>query len=190
MRTEFGSLRSVPAYMRAIAFSIAFSGFLAISYLGVKDLESTTSGDARRALSSGAVAGVAVVYAAASAGGEVSRGGLALALIGRDDRRRAILDRLAAYGAAGAVLGLAGALTAAVLTYVLLGLGNGPLPGAAPLACCVLGATAYGGLIGGALTASGADDLPPASGGAIALVVYATVLGTLAVALTARRDVP
>src|SRR6478609_5640300 len=238
MRTEFSALRSVPAYMRAIAFSIAFSGFLAISYLGVKDLASTTTGDARRALSSGAVAGfVAIVYAAASAGGELSRGGLALALIGREDRRKATLDRLAAYGAVGAVVGLAGALAAAVLTYVLLGVGDGPLPGVAPLVGRVAGATAYGALMGvagaavgvalrspaaavvtvllvllvldpfaaglsteiarwgptgagGALTASGADDLPPASGGALALLVYAVALGALATALTARRDVP
>ncbi len=238
MRTELSALRSVPAYLRAIALAIAFSGFLGISYLGVKDLASTTSGDARRALSSGAVAGfVAVVYAAASAGGEVSRGGLALSLIGREDRRKATLDRLGAYAAAGAVMGLAGALTAAVLTYVLLGIGGGPLPGPAPLVGRVLGATAYGALMGvagaaiglairspaaavvtvllvllvldpfaaglsteiarwgptgagGALTASGADDLPPALGGAIALLVYATGLGALATALTQRRDVP
>src|SRR4051794_34121185 len=130
MRTERFALRTVPAYRRAFAFAIAFTGFLAISYLGLKDLDLTTPGDARRALSSGAVSGfVAIVYAAASAGGEVARGGLALALLGGEDRRRAVVDRLAAYTVAGAMIGVAGALAATVLTYMLLALGDGPLPG-------------------------------------------------------------
>src|SRR4051812_39819668 len=98
MRTELFALRSVPAYRRAGALAIAFSGFLALSFLGVRDLAHTTAIDARSALSSGAVSGlVAVVYAAASAAGEVARGGLALALLGGADRRRATLDRLGAY---------------------------------------------------------------------------------------------
>ena len=53
----------------------------------------------------GAVVGfVAVVYAAATTGGEVARGGLALALLGDPDRRRAIRARLAAHALAGAVV--------------------------------------------------------------------------------------
>ena len=48
---------------------------------------------------------VAVVYAAASAGGEVSRGGLALALLAGSHRHRAIRDRLAAHATAGTALG-------------------------------------------------------------------------------------
>ena len=60
----------------------------------MRDLDQTPVVDARSALSSGAVAGfVAVVYAAATAGGEVARGGLALALLGGADRRRATADR-------------------------------------------------------------------------------------------------
>src|SRR3954447_6805644 len=149
MRTELAALRSVPAFIRALALAIAFSGFLAISYLGVKDLELTTPEDARNALSSGAVSGfVAVVYAAASCAGEVARGGLALALLDGADRRRAVGDRLLAYATAGAFVGVAGGLMAAVLTYVLLGVGGGPLPGAGPLAGRLLGSTLNSALMG------------------------------------------
>src|SRR6185436_10960803 len=129
VRTELLALRTVAAYRRALALAIAFSGFLAISFLGVRDLASTAPVDARSALSSGAVTGfVAVVYAAASAGGEIARGGLALALLGSPDRRRAVLDRRGAHAAAGALVGLAGAAMAAILTYALLGFGGGLLP--------------------------------------------------------------
>jgi hypothetical protein len=238
VRIELAALRSVPAHRRAIALAIAFSAFLAISFIGVRDLESTTATDARSALSTGAVSGfVAIVYAAAAAGGEVARGGLALALLGGGDRRRATFDRLAAHAAAGAMLGFAGAATAAALTFLLLGLGGGPLPGAADLAARGGGIVAYGALMGalggalglamrspapavitalvvllaldplfaglsteiarwgpggaaGALTGSGADDLPPAWAGGLALLGYAAALGGLATALTARRDVP
>ena len=83
MRTELAALRSVPAFRRAIAVAIALAGMLVISFLGVKNLRANTIEDARSALSNGGVAGlVALVYAAASAGGEVGRGGLALALLG------------------------------------------------------------------------------------------------------------
>jgi hypothetical protein len=238
VRIELAALRSVPAHRRAIALSIAFSGFLAISFLGVRDLESTTMTDARSALSSGAVSGfVAIVYAAAASGGEVARGGLALALLGGGDRRRAALDRLSAHAAAGAMLGVAGAVMAAGLTFTLLSLGGGPLPGAADVAARGFGTIVYAALMGalggalglamrspaaavitalvvllaldpmfaglsneiarwgpggaaGALTGGGADDLPPAWAGALALLGYAAALGGLATALTARRDVP
>ena len=54
----------------------------------------------------GAVVGfVAVVYAAATTGGEVARGGLALALLGDPDRGAAIRARLAAHALAGAAFG-------------------------------------------------------------------------------------
>ena len=67
----------------------------------------------------GAVVGfVAAAYAAASAGGEVARGGLALALLGDPDRRRRSVSRLAAYALAGATFwACTGAVTAALLTY-------------------------------------------------------------------------
>src|SRR5262245_42283598 len=121
MPVELFALRTVPAYRRAIALAIAFTGFLAISFLGVRDLGQTAAVDARNGLASGAVSGfVAVVYAAASAGGEVARGGLALALLGGGDRRRAVLDRLGAYAAVGAIIGVTGALTAAAITYGLM----------------------------------------------------------------------
>ncbi len=238
MKTELAALRSVPAHRRAIALAIAFSGFLAISFLGVRDLESTALVDARSARSSGAVSGfVAVVYAASSAGGEVARGGLALALLGGRDRRRATRDRLAAHAVAGAQLGVAGAATAAVLTFTLLGIGGGPLPGAGDVLARAAGTTVYAGVMGGlgaalglalrsaaaavvtalvvllaldplasglsteiarwglggaagALTGGGADDLPPAWAGGLALLGYSAGLGALATALTARRDVP
>ena len=122
MRIEFDALRTVPGFRRALALALAFSGFLAISYLGLKDLETTTLTDARSALSSGAISGlVVIVYAAATAGGEVARGGLGLALIARRDRTSAVRDRLVAYAAAGACLGLGGACMATILTYLLLG---------------------------------------------------------------------
>ena len=238
MRVEFGALRTVPAFRRAVALALAFSGFLAISFLGVKELDQTPPVDARSALSSGAVAGfVAVVYAAATVGGEVARGGLALALLGGGDRRRAVLDRLAAHAAAGALFGLGAAAMAAALTYALLGFGGGPLPGAADALERLAGTTAYAALMGvmgaalglalrspaaavitalvallaldpllsgfsdaiarwglggtaGALTFSGADDVPPPWAGGLALAAYAAALGALAVALTVRRDVP
>ena len=238
MWTELRALRTVPAYRRAIALSIAFSGFLAISYLGLKDLATTTDEDARSALSSGAVAGfVAVVYAAASAGGEIARGGLALALLCGEERRRAVLDRLLAYTFAGAMVGLAGGLAAGALSYILLGFGGAHLPGPGPFVIRVLGAVvdgacmaAVGAAVGlalrspaaavitvlvvllaldpfasglsteiarwgpggaaGSITRSGADDLPPAFAGGLALLAYALILGALANALTARRDVP
>jgi hypothetical protein len=135
------------------------------------------------------------------------------------------------------MLGFAGAVTAAALTFLLLSLGGGPLPGAADLAASGGGIVAYGALMGalggalgltmrspapavitalvvllaldplfaglsteiarwgpggaaGALTGSGADDLPPAWAGGLALLGYAAALGGLATVLTARRDVP
>ena len=42
MRIEFDALRTVPGFRRALALALAFSGFLAISYLGLKDLDTTT----------------------------------------------------------------------------------------------------------------------------------------------------
>ena len=238
MRTEFWALRSVAGFRRAIALAIAGSGFLGLTFLGVRDVAATTPGDAETALSYGAVAGfVAIVYAAATAGGDVARGGLALALLGGGDRRRAVFERLTAHAAAGAVFGLAGALTAAVLAYVLLGTAGGPLPGTGPLLarasgtiiyCALMGALGAGlglalrsapaavitalvvllaldplasglsteiarwgpGGVGGALTGTGADDLPPAWAAGVALLAYAAALGAAAGALTARRDVP
>ncbi len=239
MRTELLALRTVAAYRRALALAIAFSGFLAISFLGVRDLASTAAVDARSALSSGAVTGfVVIVYAAASAGGEIARGGLALALLGGDhDRRRAVRDRLAAHAAAGATLGLAGAATAAVLAFGLLSAGGGPLPGLDDLVALAAGTILYAALMGtlgaalglalrspaaavitalvvllaldplfagisdeiarwglggaaGSLTGSGGDDLPPAWAGGLTLLAYAAVVGAIATALTARRDVP
>jgi hypothetical protein len=128
-------------------------------------------------------------------------------------------------------------VTAAVLTYALLGAGGGPLPGVDELAARGGGTILYGALMGalgaavglalrspaaavisllvvllaldplfgglsaeiarwgptgaaGALTGSGADDLPPAWAGGLALLAYASVLAALATALTVRRDVP
>ncbi|MBE2317023.1 hypothetical protein DVA67_013660 [Solirubrobacter sp. CPCC 204708] len=156
MTVEFAALRAVPGFRRALALALAFSGFLAISYLGLKDLQTTTLTDARSALSSGAISGlVVIVYAAATAGGEVARGGLALALIARPDRRAAVTDRLGAYALAGAGLALGGALMAAVLTYALLGFGGADLPGAGDLLARVLGTVVYGALMGAAGAALG-----------------------------------
>lgn len=149
MTTELAALRTVPGFRRSLALALAFSGALAISYLGLKDLHTTIVTDARSALSSGAIAGlVAIVYAAASAGGEVARGGLSLALIARPGRRAAVRDRIAAYAAAGALIGLGGTAMAAVVTYALLGFSGADLPGAGDLAARVLGATLYAGLLG------------------------------------------
>jgi ABC-2 type transport system permease protein len=148
LRTELLALRTVPSYRRALALAIAFSGFLAISFLGLKDLASTAEVDARSALSSGAVTGfVAVVYAAASAGGEIARGGLALALLGGMNRRRAVYGRFAAYAAVGAIFGFAGALTAAIITATLLGIGGGPVPGAGAFIGRAVGITLHGALM-------------------------------------------
>ena len=149
MSTEFAALRTVPGFRRALALALAFSGFLAISYLGLKDLSTTTLTDARSALSSGAISGlVVIVYAAATAGGDVARGGLGLALIARPDRLAGVRDRLAAYAAAGACLGLGGTLMAAALTYLLLGFGGADLPGATDLLSRALGTVVYGALMG------------------------------------------
>jgi hypothetical protein len=154
--TEFAALRTVPGFRRALALALAFSGFLAISYLGLKDLGTTTLTDARSALSSGAISGlVVIVYAAATAGGEVARGGLGLALIANPDRTVALRDRLAAYAVAGACLALGGAAMAAVLTYALLGFGGAKLPGAGDLLGRVLGTVVYGALMGAAGAAVG-----------------------------------
>lgn len=156
MRAEFGALRTVPGFLRALALALAFSGFLAISYLGLKDLATTTLTDARSALSSGAISGlVVIVYAAATQGGEVARGGLGLALIARRDRGRAVRDRLAAHALAGAAIALGGALMAAALTYVLLGFGGATLPGAGDLLARILGTVVYGALMGAAGAALG-----------------------------------
>jgi ABC-type transport system involved in multi-copper enzyme maturation permease subunit len=238
MRTELAALRSVPSFRRALAAAIALAGVLTITVLGVKDLARSTTNDMNAALASGAVAGlVALAYAGGVAGGEVARGGLALALMGRRSRRRGVRDRLLAHGAAGAAFGVAGAATAAVLTFILLGFGGGHLPTAGMVAgragatvlyaalMGVLGAAlglavrspaaalaiaalyllaaepmmagisdpiAHWGIDGvsAALTGTGASDLEPAWQAGLALSAYAGVLGALAAALTARRDVP
>ena len=235
---EFHALRTVAAYRRAIALAIAGAGFLTISFLGVKNLDATAPVDADSALSMGAVVGfVAVVYAAATTGGEVARGGLALALLGDPDRVAAVRARLLAHALAGAVFGVAGAVTAALLAYGLLGTGGGPLPGVDELAARGVGTVLYGALMGalgamvglalrspaaavitilvvllaldpllaglsteiarwglggaaGALTGSGADDLPPAWAGGLALLAYCALLAAAATALTVRRDIP
>jgi hypothetical protein len=239
MRTELAALRAVPAFRRALAAALALAGVLVINFLGLKDLDLSTAEDARSALSSGAVAGfVAIVYAAGSTGGEVARGGLALALLGgRASRREAVRARLLAYAAAGALLGLAGAAMAAALTFLLLGTGGAHLPGADQVLARAAGTVLYAALMGalgaggglalrsapaavvtilvvllvldpfaagvstpiahwgiggvsGALTGSGASDLPPAWTAGLALLAYAGLLGALAGALTAKRDVP
>jgi hypothetical protein len=238
VRTEFDALRTVAGFRRAIALSIAGAAFVTISFVGVRDLENTAPVDAESALSMGAVVGfVAVIYAAATTAGEAARGGLALALLGDPDRNRAIKARLGAHALAGAIFGLCGAATAALLTYTLLGAGGGPLPAVSELATRGGGTLLYSALMGalgaavglalrspaaavisllvvllaldpllsglsaeiarwgptgaaGALTGSGADDLPPAWAGGIALVGYAAVLSAAAAALTVRRDVP
>ena len=99
MRTELAALRSVagvpaaPSRWRSRSPASSRSRSWASATWRTTPIE-----DARSALSSGAVAGfVAVVYAAATAGGEVARGGFALALLGGADRRRATRDRLAAH---------------------------------------------------------------------------------------------
>lgn len=172
MKVEFAALGTVAAFRRATALAIAFSGFLAISFLGVKNLADTPPVDARSALSSGAVAGlVAVVYAAAAAGGEVARGGLALALLGGADRRRAVRDRLGAHAAAGALFGVGGVLMAAVLTYALLGIGGGPLPTATDLLERVVGTTVYAALMGVLGASLGLALRSPAAAVITALVV-------------------
>lgn len=148
---EFLALRTVAAYRRALALAIAAASFITISYVGVRDVDQTAPTDAESALSMGAAAGiVAIVYAAASAGGEIARGGLALALLGDPARNRAtaLRQRFAAYALAGAAIGLAGAATAALLAYTLLALGDGPLPPAHELAARAAGTTAYGALMG------------------------------------------
>jgi hypothetical protein len=239
VRTELAALRSVPAFRRAIAVALALAGMLTINFLGLKDLATTTAEDARSALSSGAVAGfVAIAYAAGSAGGDVARGGLAVALLGSHaSRREAVRDRLAAYAAAGGLLGVAGAAMALVLTFLLLGLGGAHLPGADQVLARDAGTIIYAALMGGlgaavglalrsapaavattlvvllaldpfaagistpiahwglggvsgALTGSGASDLRPAWAAGLALLAYTALLGALAGALTARRDVP
>jgi hypothetical protein len=239
MRTELAALRSVPAFRRALAAALALAGLLTINFLGLKDLGLTTAEDARSALSAGAVAGfVAIAYAAGAAGGEVARGGLALALLGgRASRRQAVRDRLLAYAAAGALLGVAGAAMACALTFLLLTTGGAHLPGADQVVARAAGTVVYAALMGalgagaglalrsapaavattmvillaldpfaagistpiahwgiggvsGALTGSGASDLPPAWAAGFALLAYTALLGGLAGALTARRDVP
>ena len=239
MRTELAALRSVPAFRRAIAVSLALAGLLTINFLGLKDLATTTAEDARSALSSGAVAGfVAIAYAAGSAGAEMARGGLALALLStRATRAEAVRARLAAYAVAGGLLGAAGAAMALVLTFLLLGLGGAHLPPAGQVIGRAAGTVVYGALMGalgagaglalrsapaavtttlvillaldpfaaglstpiarwgiggvsGALTGSGASDLPPAWAAGLALLAYTGLLAALAGALTARRDVP
>jgi hypothetical protein len=172
VKTEFWALRTVAAYRRALALAIAFSGFLAISYLGVRDLATTAPVDAESALSSGAVTGfVAIVYAAATAGGEIARGGLALAHLGSPDRQRAIRDRLGAHAVAGATFGAVGAITAAVLTFGLLSAGGGPIPGADDLAARATGTIAYGALMGVIGAALGLAFRSPAAAIITALVV-------------------
>jgi hypothetical protein len=172
VRTEFDALRTVAGYRRAIALAIAAAAFIAISFVGVRDVEHTASVDADSALSMGAAAGfVAVVYAAATVGGEVARGGLALAVLGHPDRRRAALDRLGAHAAAGAVLGLAGAATAAILAYVVLAAGGGPIPGVDELAARAAGTIAYGALMGVLGAALGLTLRSPAAAVITVLVV-------------------
>ena len=46
MSTEWLALRTVAAFRRALALAIAFSGFLAITFLGVRDLAETAPVDA------------------------------------------------------------------------------------------------------------------------------------------------
>ena len=90
-------------------------------------------------------------------------------------------------GALGAAAGLAlrsaAAAVIAVLVVLLL---------LDPLLAGVSGEIARWGLGGaaGALTGSGADDLPPAWAGGLALVAYCALLAAAATALTVRRDVP
>jgi hypothetical protein len=186
----------------------------------------------------GAVVGFgAVVYSGATTGGEVARGGLALALLGDPDRVAAVRARVLAHALAGAVFGVAGAVTAALLSYGLLGAGGGPLPGADEVAVRGGVTVLYGALMGalgalvglalrspaaavitvlvvllaldpllaglsnelarwglggaaGSLTGSGADDLPPAWAGGLALLAYCAALAAAATALTVRRDIP
>ena len=114
---------------------------------------------------------VAVVYAAATAGGEIARGGLALACSAAATAGAPIRDRLGAHAVAGATLGAAGAITAAVLTFGLLSAGGGPLPGVGALAARAAGTIAYGALMGVIGAALGLAFRSPAAAVITALVV-------------------
>jgi hypothetical protein len=169
MRTELGALRSVPSFRRALAAAIALSGVLTITVLGVKDLARSTSNDMRSALASGAVAGlVALAYAGGATGGEVARGGLATALLGGRSRRRAVRDRLLAHAAAGGLFGVAGAVTAGVLTFLLLGFGGAHLPPAGMVAGRAGTTVLYAGLMAVLGAALGLAVRSPAAALAVA----------------------
>lgn len=177
MRVELAALRSVPSFRRAIAAAIALAGVLTITVLGVKDLARSTPNDLRNALATGAVAGlVALAYSAGAAGGEVARGGFALALLsGRTSRRRATGDRLLAHAAAGALLGIAGALTAVVATFLLLGFGGAHLPTGGMVAGKVAGTVVYSALMGVLGSALGVALRSAAAAVAIAVVFLLAV---------------
>jgi ABC-2 type transport system permease protein len=177
MRTELAALRSVPSFRRAVAAAIAFAGMLAITFLGVKDLARSTPDDIRNALATGAVAGlVALAYAAGAAGGESARGGLALALLSaRAPRRRAVRDRLVAHAGAGALLGVAGALTAIVAAFLLLALGGAHLPTAGMVAGKAAGTVVYAALMGVLGAALGLAVRSAAAAVAIAVVFLLAV---------------
>ena len=90
-------------------------------------------------------------------------------------------------GALGAAVGLAlRSPAAAVITVLVVLLALDPLLAglSSEIARWGLGGAA------GPLTGSGADDLPPAWAGGLALLAYCALLAAAATALTVRRDVP
>ena len=174
MRTELLALRTVAAYRRALALAIAFSGFLAISFLGVRDLASTARGRrahprSPRARSPGSWPSSTPRRARVGrspAAGSRWRCSAATTIAAARSATGSPPTR-----AAGATLGLAGAATAAVLTFGLLGAGGGPLPGAGDLVGRAAGTILYGALMGALGAALGLALRSPAAAVITALVV-------------------
>jgi hypothetical protein len=90
-------------------------------------------------------------------------------------------------GALGAAAGLAlRSAPAAVATTLVILLALDPFAAgiSTPISHWGIGG------VSGALTGSGASDLPPAWAAGLALLAYAGLLGAVASVLTTRRDVP
>ena len=172
MKAELLALRTTRSTLRFVAGSWALALFLAVSYLGLRDLAQTLPEDAEGAVASASAAGLLLLLlGAASASGETRHGTLPGALVAAPDRVRLVLAKAAATALLSAAAGAAAALLAAIYVLIALALAGGDAPPAGTLAEVVARTAVYCALMGVAGAGAGAALRSQAAAVALPLVV-------------------
>jgi hypothetical protein len=151
VRAHVLALATTRTFGRLAAIALGAALFLAVSFLGVRNLAGTTAGDLQRALSQAGVAGiVAFLAGAAAAGSDRRHGVLPWLVVGSSARARLVGAQAIAVGAAWALAGLACALGVLAVVALILALDGASLPAAGASLRAAGGVLLYAGLAGAA----------------------------------------